>query len=57
MCIIQGLPHKSEEVALGIMQYWPIRNELTMTDSIVMKGKRKIIPFQLQKQISMAGTQ
>ena len=40
----------------SIRQYWPVRNELLMIDSIVMKGKRIIIPFQLQKQVCSSCT-
>ena len=48
--IIQGWPHKTEDVAHSMRQYWPIRSELAIID-IAMKGKRIIIPFQLQRQI------
>ena len=47
--IIQGWLHKEEEVDQSIRQHWPIRNELAMIDGTAMKGKRIIIPFQLQK--------
>ena len=46
---IQGWSNKREEVAQGIRENWPIRNELPITDGTVMKGKRIIIPLQLQK--------
>ena len=49
--IVQGWSHKKEEVYHSMRQYWPKRNDLAMTDGIVMKGKRLIIPFQLQKKI------
>ena len=49
--IIQGWPHKKEEVNHSMLQYWPIRNKLIMRDATVMKDKRIIIPFWLQKQI------
>ena len=51
MYIIQGLPHKKEEVDQNIRQYWPIRNKLAVIDGILMKGKRIIIPLQLQKML------
>ena len=35
--IAQGWPYKEEEVAQGIRQYWPIRNEVAMIDDIMMK--------------------
>ena len=35
----------------NMRQYWPIRNELAITDGNVRKDKRIMFPFQLQKQI------
>ena len=49
MYIIHGWPHKKEEIALGIRQYWPISNRLAMTDGILMKVERIIIPSQMLK--------
>ena len=48
--IIQDWPGKDKlENSMG--HYWSIRSEFEMIDGIAMKGKRKIIPFLLQKQI------
>ena len=46
-----GCPYKEEEVEHPMRQYRPVRTELLLTDGIVMKGKRTINSFQLQKQI------
>ena len=48
--IILDWQHKNKEVDCRIRQYCPIRNELAKIGGIAMKGKRIIIPFQLQKQ-------
>ena len=45
---MQDWPNKKEH-SMG--QWWPIRNELAMIDGITMRGKRIIVPFQLQKHI------
>ena len=44
--IIQHWPHKKEEVAQDIRQYWPLRNKLAMIDDIIMKDQKIIIPCQ-----------
>ena len=49
--IIEGWPHKKEEETHSMLQYWPIRSKLAMTDGITIKGERIIIPLLLQKQI------
>ena len=46
--IIQAQPQRKEEVEHSMRQCWPLRSELTMTDSSAMKGKRIIKPFLLQ---------
>ena len=47
----QDWPHRKEEVEHSMRQDWPIRNELAINDGIEMKGRKIIIPFQLQQQI------
>ena len=49
--IIRGWPPNKEELEPMLAGYWPIRNDLAMTDGVAMKGKQIIIPFTLQKQI------
>ena len=49
--MIQGWPHKEDEAEHSMRQYWTIRSILAMVDSIIMREKRVIIPFLLQKQI------
>ena len=34
-------PHRKKEMGHSMRQYWPIRNELAMIDSIAMKDKEK----------------
>ena len=46
--IIQGWPYKKGHC---MRQYLPIRSELAMVCSIIMKGKRTIIPLLLHMQI------
>ena len=47
----------NEEVDHSTRQYWPIRNDLAMTDGIAMEGNRIIISFQLQKQLHTSHTE
>ena len=49
--IIQGWPHRKDEVKQSIKHYWPSRHKLSITDGIDMKGRRMIITFLLQRQI------
>ena len=49
--IIHGWLHKKDNIKQSMQNYWPIWHELAMIDGIVMKGKRIIIPFLLQRQI------
>ena len=48
---IQGWSHKKEEMDHSMRQYWPIREKLAMIDCFVIRGKRILIPFEIQKQI------
>ena len=43
--ILQGWPHRKEEVDHSQRQYWAIGNELAMIVGIIMTFKRMIIPF------------
>ena len=49
--IIQGQPHKKDEVEWSMKYYWAIRHEVVMVDGIAMKGKRVIILSLLCRQI------
>ena len=49
--IIQGRPHKKDELEHSMIDYWLIRSTLVMINGISMNGKKIIIPFLLQKQI------
>ena len=37
--ILQGWPHKKDELEHSIKHYWPIRSVLSMIDGSAMRGK------------------
>ena len=38
--IIQGWPHKKDQLEQEMRCYWPIGSELAMTDATAIKGKK-----------------
>ena len=48
---IHGWPHKKDDVTQDIQKYWPIKHEFAMIYGVAEKGKRIIMPSQLQMLI------
>ena len=42
--IIVGWPHIKDELQTDIRPYWPYRDELTVIDGVLLKGRGIIIP-------------
>ena len=49
--IIQGWPHRNEDMDHSMRQYWPIRNKLAMVDGMVTNSKKIMISLKLHRQI------
>ena len=50
MVISKGWPKKRSNLAPNLQPYWNYRDELTIEDSILMKGQKIIIPTSLKQQ-------
>jgi transposase InsO family protein len=48
--ISQGFPDTSREIHHSVRPYWSIRDELSMENGILLKGKQALIPPNLQKE-------
>ena len=49
--IVMGWPETIKELPLEVRQYWSFRDELSVIDGIIMKGKSIVIPQKMQKDI------
>ena len=49
--IIQGQPHKKDEVKQNMKHYWPIRHEVAMINGIARNCNKIIVPFLLPREI------
>ena len=49
--ILQGWPEKRENVRNELLPYWSFRDELCVTDGIIFKGSRLVIPASLRTYV------
>ena len=49
--IVTGWPDTVKDVPPELRQYWSYRDELTVSDGIILKGNRVLIPKQMQPEI------
>ena len=49
--IITGWPDAREQLHQNIKLYWSIKDEMSLTDGVVMRGRCIIIPKVLQQQV------
>jgi transposase InsO family protein len=56
MCILKkvirdGWPDKKADCQKEVLQYWNFRDELTVTDDIILKGEKIVIPLAMRKSM------
>ena len=49
--ILEGFPEKKSEVSPSILEYWNIRNELSYTDGLILKGSKLFVPRSLRTEL------
>ena len=49
--IITGWQSTKDEVHIDIRPYWSSRDDLAVIDSVVMKGRHKMVPVELKQQV------
>ena len=49
--IIAGWPDTRDKLSKELKPYWAYRDELAVTDGIIIKGKHIIVPCRLRKQV------
>ena len=49
--ITAGWPHTKDELHTDIRLYWPYRDELSVIDGVILKGRCIIIPDSLKQQV------
>ena len=49
--ITQGWPDKRADCPVHLHAYWNYRDEITVSDGLVLKGKRIVIPESLQSEV------
>ena len=49
--IVNGWPEEKGDVPLSVTPYFSFRDELTITDGIILKGNRVVIPSVLRKEM------
>ena len=54
--IMKGWPDTIQEVPPAIRSYWSFRDELSIEDGLIVKGKRVVIPESLRKDILVTYT-
>ncbi|KXJ22526.1 Transposon Tf2-9 polyprotein [Exaiptasia diaphana] len=47
----EGWPLHKDGVPLEVRQYWPVRNQLTVDNSLVMKGEEIVIPSSMRREV------
>ena len=49
--VIQGWPANKNQLPQNIRTYWTFRDDMAVTDGIVIKGRHIVIPRALQQQV------
>jgi hypothetical protein len=45
----QGWPDKGK-IAADLLKYWPVRGELSLSDDLLLRGQRIVVPLKLQQE-------
>jgi hypothetical protein len=48
--IIRGWPNTAHDAGNEVLEYWPIRNDLSIVDELVYKNDRIVIPKKIRRQ-------
>ena len=49
--VIQGWPYNQNQLPQDIRTYWTFRDDMTVIDELVIKGRCIVIPEALQQQL------
>ena len=49
--ILGGWPHSKPDCPAPVMEYWNVRDELSVADDVIYKGSKIVIPKSMRKQV------